>query len=125
MRRPTRPLLTLAVAALGLTLAGCGDTTDDEPIATGCSGPGGATATVEIPDFEFSPTPVRIDVCDAVVWENTHDQAHTSTGQGDASWTTGNLAAGARSEPVRFEEAGTFSYLCALHPFMEGTVEVG
>jgi len=129
MRRPTAHL-ALAVATIGLgltTLAACGDTTADEPAdaaAAGCDAGAGDTVTVEIPEFAFSPDPVQISACDSVIWENTHDQAHTSTGKGDQAWSTGNIAPGAAAEPVRFEETGSFSYICALHPFMTGTVEV-
>jgi plastocyanin len=55
---------------------------------------------------------------------NAHDQAHTSTGTGDQDWSTGNIQPGASSEPVTFDDAGTFTYICALHPFMKGEVEV-
>jgi plastocyanin len=128
MRRLTAHL-AFAVAAVGLgvtTLAACGDTTADEPsgAAAGCEAGTGKTVTVEIPEFEFSPDPVQISACDSVVWKNAHDQPHTSTGKGDKAWSTGNLTPGSSSEPVRFEDTGSFSYICALHPFMKGTVEV-
>jgi plastocyanin len=84
----------------------------------------GETVTVEIGDFAFDPTPVEISVGQSVAWANVHTQAHTSTGQGDQSWDTQNIAPGETSDPVLFEEPGTFTYICALHPFMEGTVEV-
>ena len=84
----------------------------------------GTTVTVEIPEFAFSPTPVQVKACDSVVWENTHTQAHTSTGKGDKAWSTGNIADGATSDPVLFDQTGSFAYICALHPFMKGTVEV-
>ncbi|MGH9275553.1 MAG: plastocyanin/azurin family copper-binding protein [Acidimicrobiales bacterium] len=127
MRRPTRALTLLGLAAIGMaSLAGCGDTTADEPTAgpADCAAGAGETVTVEIPEFMFEPTPVDIEACDSVVWKNTHDQAHTSTGKGDKAWSTGNIAAGSESDPVLFEEPGSFAYICALHPFMEGTVEV-
>ena len=126
MRRPT-PLLTVAGALISLAgLAGCGDTTTDGSTATGgaCASGDGTTVTVAIPEFRFEPEPVQIGPCDSVRWENTHDQPHTSTGKGDQRWSTDSLAPGATSEPVRFEMAGSFTYICALHPFMEGTVEV-
>lgn len=130
MRRPTH-LLT-ATALLGLAgLAGCGDTAADETEAgsptetsTGSCDGAGETVTVEIPEFLFAPDPVQVSSCDSVVWENAHDQAHTSTGKGAKTWSTGNIAAGSMSDPVLFEEPGTFAYICALHPFMTGTVEV-
>lgn len=36
------------------------------------------------------PTPVKVGVCDSVMWKNTHTQAHTSTGNGAQTWTTGS-----------------------------------
>jgi plastocyanin len=119
-----RRLTLLAVVLLGV--AACGDTTADEDSTStaGCEAGDGTTVTVEIPEFAFDPTPVEIEPCDSVVWENTHDQAHTSTGKGDKAWSTGNLTAGSTSEPVRFDEPGSYAYICALHPFMQGTVDV-
>lgn len=116
--------LLLALVLLGA--AACGDTSadDNSTPSEACGADDGTTITVEIPEFVFEPSPVEIDACDSVVWSNTHDQAHTSTGKGDKAWSTGNVAPGSESDPVRFEEAGTFAYICALHPFMRGTVAV-
>lgn len=136
--------LVAAVALVGLVgLGACSDDDDDAAPAdttmadsttsteggpageaVDCAGTPGGTVTVEIPDFEFAPDPVQVDACDALVWSNTHDQAHTSTGNGDFSWSTGNIAAGSEGEPIVFDAAGEFTYMCALHPFMKGTVEV-
>lgn len=120
------PIRSALVALTAAALAGCGDTGGDEAAAGpgGCDGEDGDTVVVEIPAFEFDPEPVAVQACDSVAWANAHDQPHTSTGDGPQRWTTGNLAPGDRSEPVRFEAPGTYSYLCALHPFMTGTVEV-
>jgi plastocyanin len=120
----------LAIVALGL--AACGDTSEPDDAAADdaaddggaeCSTPG-ETVTVNIGDFLFDPTPVQIGACDSVVWHNGHTQPHTSTGTGEQAWNTGNVAPDADSEPVAFETAGTYAYICALHPFMKGTVEV-
>ena len=131
MRSPLA--LAAALLLVAAPLAACGD--DDEPAADapteGTSAPAedepageAATTTVAIGDFVFDPTPVEVAVGDSVVWENTHSQAHTATGNGDLDWNTGNVAPGDTSEPVTFDEPGTYTYICALHPFMEGTVEV-
>jgi plastocyanin len=119
MRVSRSIVVVVALACLGLG-AGCGD---DEP--TPVAGAGECTTvTVDIGDFVFEPTPVEIGACDSVAWANVHDQAHTATGSGDVEWTTGNLEPGETSEPVRFDEPGEHSYLCALHPFMDGVVAV-
>ena len=140
MLRTTR-VLTASLALVALVgLTACGGSGDDEssdttnaadttaPADTGgtpadCADPG-ETVTVEIPEFNFEPTPVEIAACDEVVWQNTHNQAHTSTSNGDLSWSTGNIKPDATSDPVAFDTPGTYEYQCALHPFMKGTVEV-
>ena len=125
-------LLTTGLAACGDDSSESGDDAAEATDTTTAPAQGtdmgataeGDTVTVEIGDFLFDPTPVELTAGQSVVWENTHNQAHTSTGQGDQSWDTQNIAPGGSSEPVLFEDAGTFTYICALHPFMEGTVEV-
>jgi len=92
--------------------------------AIDCTASPGETVTVEIGDFEFIPDRVQVNACDEIVWSNTHNQSHTSTGNGDFSWSTGNIAAGSEGDPVVFDTPGEFAYMCALHPFMKGTVEV-
>lgn len=131
MRRPTHLVTTAAIALIGLAgLAGCGNTTPNKPAASGsgaavdCAAHPGKTVNVEIPEFKFAPNPVQIAACDSVVWKNSADQAHTSTGKGAQAWSTGNITPGSTSEPVLFADAGSFAYICALHPFMKGTVEV-
>lgn len=119
-RLARRTLATVVVLGAALSLSACGDDDGDARSA----GRDIQTVTVEIPGFDFDPDPVRISLGDSVIWENVHDQAHTATGDGDLRFSTGNLAAGEPSEPVTFHEAGTFTYVCALHPFMTGTVEV-
>ena len=71
--------------------------------------------TVEIGNFVFTPTPVKVAVCDSVVWKNTHNQAHTSTGNGDKSWNTGNIAPGA-SAPRSSSTRRARSPTCAPPP---------
>jgi plastocyanin len=127
MSRPTRTLLVALTLAGSFGLAACGDTDGDAApadVAAGCAEGAGETVTVEIPEFLFEPDPIEIDTCDQVVWSNTHDQAHTSTGDGDFAWSTGNIAPGDTAAPIVFETAGEFTYMCALHPFMKGTVAV-
>jgi plastocyanin len=125
MCRSPRLLLLLAVAAMA-TLGACGDddSSSSPDAAADCAAEDGTTVTVEIGDFVFDPAPVQVEACDSVVWANVHDQPHTATGTGEASFNTGNVAPDAMSEPVRFEVPGAQTYICALHPFMEGTVEV-
>lgn len=81
-----------------------------------------AVSTVTIANFAFSPDTVTIGVGDSVTWTNGDGTAHTATA-GDGSFDTGSIAAGA-SETVTFDTAGTFPYICSIHPTMTGSVVV-
>ena len=129
MPRRNRWIATLVPLALLLVAAGCGDTTEDDESASEPAGQPEQAAcdepvAVAIPEFSFDPDPVSVAAGCEVVWENTHDQPHTSTGDGEQTWKTGNVAPGDTSDPVAFPDAGEFTYLCSLHPFMKGTVVV-
>lgn len=118
-------VLLACIAVVGL--AACGDATGDAAPAGGavdCDGRAGSTVTVDIGDFVFQPETISVRTCDSIVWRNTHDQAHTSTGNGESVWSTGNIAPGAESDPILFDTPGRLTYICALHPFMTGVAEV-
>ena len=57
-----------------------------------------------------------------MTWRNAGDAPHTVTAS-DGSFDSEMIAAGG-SWARTFETAGTFTYVCAFHPQMEGVVEV-
>jgi Cupredoxin-like domain len=75
-----------------------------------------------ISDFKFSPSSVTIHVGDTITWTNNGPTAHTATAS-NGSFDTGILKKG-QSASHTFSQAGTFAYICSLHPFMHGTVVV-
>jgi plastocyanin len=81
-----------------------------------------ADSSVTIAGFAFAPATVTIQVGDSVTWTNEDSTPHTATA-GDGSFDTGQLANG-DSEAVTFDTAGTFAYVCSIHPQMTGTVVV-
>src|SRR5688572_6919406 len=81
-----------------------------------------ADSAVTIAGFAFDPATVTIQVGDSVTWTNEDSAPHTATA-GDGSFDTGQLAQG-DSEAVTFDTAGTFAYVCSIHPQMTGSVVV-
>jgi plastocyanin len=81
-----------------------------------------ASSSVTIKDFSFGPSSITVQVGDTVSWANQGNQPHTATA-GDGSFDTGRLSRG-QSGSHTFTSAGTFSYICSIHPFMKGTVVV-
>jgi plastocyanin len=81
-----------------------------------------ADAQVVIDNFSFSPTPLTVTVGTMVTWANHDDMPHSVV------FPTLKL----KSPPMdtdesfkhTFDQAGTFDYVCGLHPFMHGQVVV-
>jgi plastocyanin/mono/diheme cytochrome c family protein len=70
----------------------------------------------------YAPSSITVHVGDSVSWTNGGPLQHTVTAD-DGSFDSGLLDAGA-SFSFTFSTAGTFSYHCAPHPWMKGTVVV-
>ncbi|HSZ88722.1 MAG TPA: cupredoxin family copper-binding protein [Acetobacteraceae bacterium] len=81
-----------------------------------------AEAQVVIDNFTFSPTPLQVKVGTTVTWVNHDDIPH--------SLVCPNLQV--HSHPLdtndtfshKFEQPGTYDYICGLHPHMHGQVVV-
>src|SRR5436305_3295512 len=69
-----------------------------------------------ISDFKFTPGSLTIHVGDTVTWTNVGPTAHTATAH-DHSFDTGFLTRG-QSASHTFTHAGTFAYICTLHPYL-------
>ncbi|WP_372637509.1 plastocyanin/azurin family copper-binding protein [Cohnella sp.] len=77
---------------------------------------------IEIKDFAFSPAKVTIGKGTTVIFVNRDKVEHTATADG-GEFDTG-LFGKDESKEVKFEDAGTFTYYCAPHPGMIGSIIV-
>jgi plastocyanin len=81
-----------------------------------------ADAQVVIDNFTFSPTPLTVKVGTPVTWVN-HDDIPHSVVCPDLKVKSHPLDTD-DSFTYTFEQAGTFDYMCGLHPHMHGQVVV-
>ena len=81
-----------------------------------------SAASVTIGDFFFKPKDVTITAGKSITWTNKGKVkvGHTVTGNG---FDSGVLKPG-DAYTHRFTSAGTFDYVCTIHPNMRGTVTV-
>jgi plastocyanin len=86
------------------------------------SAPASSGNTVTISGFAFDPATITIKVGGTVTWTNQDSVVHTVVAD-DKSWSSDNMAKGA-SYSHTFDTAGTFTYICGVHPSMQGTVIV-
>jgi plastocyanin len=85
-------------------------------------GASAAAVTVHIRGFAFVPSMVRVVSGTVVRFVNDDSEAHTVTST-NRSFDSGGLDTGDVWNHT-FSKAGTFSYFCALHPYMKGSVVV-
>ena len=80
-----------------------------------------ATPTgVTISGFAFKPATLKTTVGKTVTWRNADAAPHTATANAFSSPQLGKGASFRR----QFTRAGTYAYVCALHPAMRGKVVV-
>ncbi len=91
------------------------------PKAAPAAEPVGA-GDVAMTDFAFGPADVTVGIGATVRFVNNGVAPHTATAT-DRSFDTGTVQPG-RSAAVVFSTAGTFTYLCIIHPDMKGTISV-
>ncbi len=70
----------------------------------------------------FVPNTVTVSVGGKVTWKNVDSAAHTATAS-DGSFDTSLVTAGGSASNT-FNTAGSYPYLCIVHPWMKGTVNV-
>jgi plastocyanin len=81
-----------------------------------------ATDTVDITNFAFSPATITVKAGSTVVCTNNDTIQH------DITFDGGDIASNDLNHNDTFSHtfrtAGTFHYICSIHPFMHGTVIV-
>jgi amicyanin len=81
-----------------------------------------ATDAVRIKNFAFSPATITVKAGSTVMWTNDDSIQH------DITFDGGGIASGALNQNDTFSHtfaaAGTYHYICSIHPFMHGTVIV-
>jgi plastocyanin len=65
---------------------------------------------------------VTVAAGETVTWSHEGGLPHTVTAE-DGAFDSGDLSGGDTFSHT-FEEAGSFPYVCSIHPDMTGTVEV-
>lgn len=105
--------LKIALVIFAVLSSGCTDTkTETQPVATNA---------VEIKDFAFSPDSIIVTNGTTVQWTNRDSAPHTITI--DKVLDSGTLNQG-QTYSYTFNDAGTFEYICAIHPSMRAKVIV-
>ena len=121
--------LLFACLALGIVVAGCGgdddssDSASSDTKAQPAPKSEGGSAEVSMKDIKFDPSEVTVKAGDTVTWTNDDSVAHDVTGDSFKSGDAGAMQGGDTFEH-KFDKAGTYDYVCTVHPGMKGSVLV-
>jgi plastocyanin len=114
-RRRGRNLAALTLLAAVAALSGCSD--------DGGSSSQGNRASIVIKNFKFRPTSVTVSPGSRVTVANHDAVTHTLTAT-NKSFDTGNIAAHRTATFKAPSKSGSKRFMCAIHPYMRGTLKV-
>ena len=134
-------LFTVFTATVALAACGGEPTGTDGADDTSRRVP--AAASIDVTDFQFTPTAVTVQAGGSVLWTNLGPSVHTASSD-EQLWDSGvitaltegdedngggggygySVAAAEGTYERRFDNAGTYEYHCSIHPGMHGTIVV-
>lgn len=132
--RGFRPILTLAAMSIAVVCATAlvpGSRAAVAEAAAPAPAPAAAAAAVStmqsditIDSYMFRPAVVTIEKGTTVVWVNKDDDVHTIKSKaGPEAFSSPALPTGSRYG-FTFKRAGTYRYICSVHPYMHGVIVV-
>jgi plastocyanin len=80
------------------------------------------TIQVSAKNFMFNPATITVKVGSTVTWVNLDDEPHTVFS--DAGLFRSSALDTKEHFSFKFDKAGTYHYLCTIHPRMLGTIVV-
>ena len=122
----TRSIVTLLAC---VAIAGCGSSSSDSsskststaaPAASSSSSSGGVT--IKAAGFAFAPKSVTVKKGQKVTWTNSDPAPHNVTSS-DGTIKSKDFTNG-QSFTYTATKAGTFDYICTIHPQMKATLIV-
>ena len=125
-KRGRRSAAAGAALALSLTLAACGGGGgEQEGPAAGSAGqtesaPSAVGPVIEMADLRFEPRELTVRRGETVTFRNVGEVTHNAKGKDFFA----RVVEPGGSYRRRFNQTGSFDYVCTFHPGMEGTLVV-
>jgi plastocyanin len=113
----------LLLAAFAVALVGCGSSGGGADSSSSSSAAAQGAQAVTIKDFTFKPAKITVPAGTTLKFTNEDSTAHTATSTESGVFESGAIQPG-KTGSITLNKAGTFTYYCAFHPFMKGTIVV-
>ncbi|MDX3854552.1 cupredoxin domain-containing protein [Streptomyces sp. AK02-01A] len=118
-------LAAVLAAVCVTTLGGCSDSGGSSSSSTApspSSSTGGHTVTID--NFTFKPATLTVSPGAEITVINKDAVTHTLTAVTGRAFNTGDIPSGKTVTLTAPANAGTYQYMCTIHPFMKGTLTV-
>lgn len=113
-----KTLLIPVLMTFALVGAGCNTASTTNTVNTTATPTTGQAVTIK--NFAFSPATLTVKAGSTVTWTNQDTIAHDVKGD---TFQSATLNTGDAFQ-FTFDKAGTYEYICGLHPTMKGTIIV-
>jgi plastocyanin len=126
MRRQIGAPLTAGMLVAVLALVGCGGGGDGDKKAKPPpgGGPHAGEGAVRIANFEFKPQNVVVKPGTKVTWTNADSSIHDIKDTSPLATPVSPSMSKGDTFSITYGQPGTYSYVCGIHPYMIGSVEV-
>jgi plastocyanin len=127
--RAVRARVGLALPSCGLaglvfaTIAWSGDTTTTNAASPPLSRETGAGRLISMRNVAFSPASATVKIGQTVTWTNADRAAHNVVATSGATFHSSRFGIGGTFR-FRAERPGRITYVCTLHPGMNGTITI-
>jgi plastocyanin len=111
----------MSVFAIGAMVAAWSAAADAQQVAAAGS------AEIAIENFTFLPATLSVAPGTAVTWSNHDEEPHNIVNvpaAGQPRVFRSQAVDGGEKYSFVFNEPGTYSYICSIHPHMQGTIVV-
>jgi plastocyanin len=117
-------LVLVALAGVMVMVAGCTSSSSPSsgPVTSTASTSTASQNPVAIQNYAFSPSALTIQKGANVTWTNYDSVQHHVVS--DSSAFSSPLLNKGDTYTHQFNNTGSFSYICSIHPYMKGTIVV-
>lgn len=125
---------TAALTSAAFLLTGCSSSSHGTTSSGGASSMSSSSSmssnmpaaanTITIKNFMFSPMSLTVSPGATVSVTNDDTVAHTLTASGNKAFDTGDVGPGKTVTFTAPGTAGSYSYICSIHQYMQGTLIV-
>ena len=117
-------LAILVIAGATVVIAGCTSSSNPSPgpVTSTASTSTASQNSVAIQNYAFNPSTLTIQKGANVTWTNYDSVQHHVVS--DSSAFSSPLLNKGDTYTHQFNNTGSFSYICSIHPYMKGTIVV-